>query len=269
MHHQAKGYLLHYIARGDGPPAILIHGLAASLHDWEALLPELASSGYRAFAVDLLGHGESYKPDDPLAYSLDSLFASLEGWIEQIKESPPFFLVGHSLGGYLSLKYALRHPEKVRAMVLIAPLYRLNQVSPLLRWLNPHLAWAATAIQFVPLPVIDRVLGWDPIDADRFSPEARWQVAVDYKSASPYNLNILQTLPDLSTKLHEINIPTLVIWGEHDRTLSPRSFPPLLKGLPQVTGRPLHERGHQPHIGDPQRVNRMILDFIRQHPGQW
>jgi pimeloyl-ACP methyl ester carboxylesterase len=267
MNHPVKEYSLHFIARGDGPPVILVHGLAASLHDWEALVPDLATSGYRAFAVDLLGHGESYKPDDPLAYSLDSLFASLEEWIGQIIESPPFFLVGHSLGGYLCLKYARRHPEKVRAMALIDPLYSMGQVSPLLRWLNAHLAWAARAIQIVPLPVIDRVLGWDPIDAARFSPEARWQVAVDYKRASPYILNILHTITDLNTELHEINVPSLILWGDKDLTLSPRSFPPLLKALPQAKGFLLRGCGHQPHIGSPQQVNSLILDFISQHPG--
>ena len=52
----------NYVKEGDGPPVILIHGLAASLHDWDDLIPELAANGYSAYAPDLLGHGtECYR----------------------------------------------------------------------------------------------------------------------------------------------------------------------------------------------------------------
>ncbi len=50
------------VRAGEGAPVILAHGLAASLHDWDALLPELAAHEYAGYALDLLGHGESAKP---------------------------------------------------------------------------------------------------------------------------------------------------------------------------------------------------------------
>jgi pimeloyl-ACP methyl ester carboxylesterase len=171
------------------------------------------------------------------------------------------------LGGYLSIQYALRHPDKVRALALIAPLYSLNQISPILRWLNHRPSLAAKAIQLIPLAVIDTLLGWDPINAVQFSAEARWQIAVDYKRASPHILNMLPTIPDLTPELGKLEVPSQIIWGENDLTLNPRSFPQLLSALPQGTGVSIRGCGHQPHIGEPQRVNHLILDFICQHPG--
>ena len=53
---------VNYVQHGAGAPVILTHGLAASLHDWDDLLPELSASGYAGYALDLLGHGESEKP---------------------------------------------------------------------------------------------------------------------------------------------------------------------------------------------------------------
>jgi pimeloyl-ACP methyl ester carboxylesterase len=258
--------LLHYIARGEGPPVILIHGMAASSHDWEALMPDLAEAGYRALAVDLLGHGESAKPDAPHVYTSRHLYAALEAWLADLKDSPPFIMIGHSLGGFMCLNYALRYPQNVHAMVLIDPVYSPDQLSPLLRWLNRRPAVGVKALQVVPLKVIDALLGWDPISAPHFSREVRWQIAVDYKRASPHILYIPRTIPDLTPDLDRIETQTLVMWGEKDLTLAPDTFPELVREMPNACGRPIPGSGHQPHIGNPDLVNRLILDFLSQRP---
>jgi len=256
---------LNYITRGEGYPVILLHGISASLHDWEALIPDLASSGYHSMAVDLLGHGESEKPEDPEAYTSDYLYATFEEWLFRLQVQTPCYLVGHSYGGYLGLLFALRYPDKIKALVMIDPFYNRDQLSPWLQWLNRRPSWGARALQFIPLTFIDFVLGWDPADAARFSPEARWQVAVDYKRASPNVLNIPRTMSSLGSELHEMETPTLVIWGENDLTLEPRSFPRLVSILPHAVGHPIPDSGHQPHIGKPGLVNRLILDFLMDY----
>lgn len=255
--------LLHYTARGTGSPIVLIHGMAASLHDWESLMPALASAGYRALAVDLLGHGESIKPEDPRLYTCKHIYAALEEWIDDLEDGPPYTLVGHSLGGYMSMRYALRHPDKVHALVLLDPLYSPEQLSPLLRWLNRRPIWGVNALQVVPLKVIDTLLGWDPISAPHFSPQARWQIAIDYKRASPHILHIPHTVTDLTPDLIHIHPSSLVIWGSKDLTLKPSSFPALVATLPNASGHPIPRAGHQPHIGQPHLVNRLVLDFIQ------
>ena len=259
---------LHSITAGEGKPTILVHGLAASLHDWEVLVPELASYGYQPFAVDLFGHGDSPKPEQPGLYSISTLYKTLETWIENLPTEPPFLLVGHSLGGHLCMQYGIHHPEKVRCMVLIDPLFCPKQLSPLLRLLNRRPRVGVRALQAVPLKVIDTLLGWDPINAAQFSPQARWQIAFDYKRASPYILNIPRTIPDLNAQLHRINIPTLIIWGNKDRTLDSASFSNLVERLPNAAGHLIHDCGHQPHIGKPVLVNRVILDFLKSHSEQ-
>src|SRR5512139_80204 len=114
-----KGMPIHYMSQGDGDPVILVHGIASSLYDWMRMMPALSSRGYRALALDLFGHGESLKPDDPSQYTIDTVYAYLEAWVEEMKLDKPAVLVGHSLGGYLSLRYGLSHPEQVSGLVLI------------------------------------------------------------------------------------------------------------------------------------------------------
>jgi pimeloyl-ACP methyl ester carboxylesterase len=254
---------LNYTDQGRGPTAILIHGMAASLYDWESMSPALAAVGFRVLAVDLPGHGDSIKPEDAHAYTLETLYTYLEEWIADLDAPPPYDLVGHSLGGYLGLLFAMRQPEKVRCLELISPLYSPSQLSPFLRLFRHRPELGARVLRRVPLSVIDHLLAWDPINLSGFSPQARRQIAIDYKRASPHILNIVRYLPDLTGELDRVQAPCQVIWGEKDLTLRPSSFPALVARLPEATGHPIARSGHQPHIGRPGQVNWLVVDFLK------
>lgn len=256
--------LLHYSVQGAGAPAILVHGLAASRYDWEALVPHLVDNGYCTYAVDLLGHGDSPKPRDPGMYTAKTVYATLEDWIENLEICPPFVLISHSLGGLLSLHYAVRHPGKLKAIVLIDPLYTPQQLFPIVRWLSHRSAVAvgSSVLRKIPLELISSLLGWDPIPTAQFSRLARRRIALDYKRASPYIFNMVSEIDDMTPNLKDLNFPVLVIWGQKDLTLYPASFPPLVSALYQATGVPLPISGHHPHIGEPEKVNRLILEFL-------
>ena len=255
---------LSFATEGSGYPIILLHGLAASRYDWQSLAPELSRAGYCSFAVDLFGHGDSPKPDDPACYSAANVAHSLSRWLDDRHMEEPAILVGHSLGGYLSLCLALERPQDFRGLILINPLYNLGQLSPFLRMLNRRPEWGSRVLRAIPLEVINLVLGWDPTPVNRFSPEARLQIAIDYKRASPHMLHIPSKITDLSDRLPGLSLPTLVIWGERDLTLNPASFERLVAGIPGAIGTPVRQAGHQPHIGQPDLVNQLILGFLAE-----
>ena len=128
---------LHHHVEGDGPPVIMIHGISQAMTDWHALTPELVSAGFSAIAVDLLGHGDSPKPEEAEYYTMRTVYGTFESWVEALRLEPPYYMVGHSLGGYLTLNYALRNPEDIGAMVLINPLFSLTQLSGFLNFFMP------------------------------------------------------------------------------------------------------------------------------------
>jgi pimeloyl-ACP methyl ester carboxylesterase len=253
---------INYVAEGEGAPVILIHGIAASLHDWTCLMPDLARAGYRAYAPDLPGHGDSDKPDDPEQYQVDKILQRVTQWIDSLKLEQPLLLVGHSLGGHLSLAYTRNYPERVKRLALIDPFYTPSQLSTVLRLARRKPALGAKTMRIIPEWLVNTVLGLDPTSATEFSPQARQQIANDYKRASPHFVYITKEIPDLTPVLPEIDAATRVMWGERDMTLKPESFPKLVNMLPNATGYPIAHSGHQPHIGKPKLVNKMILDFL-------
>jgi len=256
------GPILNHVEEGVGPPVLLIHGLANSLRDWDTVVPDLLTAGFCVCRVDLFGHGSSPNPGSPRLYNFKVVYGTLEEWIDSIwEEGEPLSLVGHSMGGYMSLMYTLRHPARVRALTLIDPLYSLKQLPPFMINTYRLSSIGTEMLRLAPSKLVDIALGRGPtLDLD-FSPVMRRRIVADVKRASPYILNIPGTLPELEDELYKIDVPSQVIWGERDGLLNPDSFPPMVSAMPYAIGHMIPARGHQPHLENP-RVNQMILEFI-------
>ncbi len=256
----------HFVQQGQGAPVILIHGLAASLFDWNDLMPPLAQAGYAAYALDLLGHGKSVKPHNLADYCVAQVFAHFEGWIKSLALEQPLILVGHSLGGYLALEFALRYPQQVRALVLSDPFYSLEQLPLLLRINYRRPLINAALIERTPEWVFRRAIDLTSFSIRNgyaLSEEVRVQTAADYKRAHPGIFNIPHLLSDLTPRLSSVSQPTLVLWGARDQTLSPASFTKILKALPNASGSAIPGAGHVPHQSHPVEFNRLVLAFLR------
>lgn len=260
---------VNFVRTGSGTPAILVHGLAASLHDWDDLVPDLASSGFEACALDLLGHGDSYIPARLSDYNVQHVYEHFRTWLDSLFPDEPALLVGHSLGGYLALMYAIRNPQRVKALVLVNPFYSLDQVSVFLRLVFRRPLSTTTFIRLTPYWLFRKVIDLTSLELGLRHPQhyllseqVRRQTALDYKRAAPGIFNIPRTLVELKDQLGELNIPVLVVWGENDRTLDPASFARLAQLLPQASLASIASAGHVPHQSDFKTFNKLVLDFI-------
>lgn len=101
---------------GEGPPLILLHGLAGCAQDWSAEVARLAPR-FRTVAVDLIGHGDSDAPADPLRYSIAHAVADLAGLLDCLDIGRASWL-GYSMGGRVALAFACVAPERVERLVL-------------------------------------------------------------------------------------------------------------------------------------------------------
>jgi len=258
----------NYVQQGEGSPVIMIHGIAASLHDWDDLIPELAKNGYASYALDLLGHGDSPKPDSR-AYHIDWLFEHFLNWMKSLHLTQPAILVGHSLGGYIALEYARRVSAWTRGLVLVNPLYSLRQLPALLRrtYRRPHLSSfiVGRTPQWIFRMIVDMTsmaLGNSSGALHSLPERVRAQTALDYMRAAPGIYNVPNTGEDLTPYLPSISFPTLVVWGDRDQTLAPASFPKLESAMPRAVGKSIRA-GHTPHQSNAGEFNQMVKEFLQ------
>ncbi len=136
-HHQAKkeleNQLLFYRVEGKGLPRILmIHGMLGSHHYWDGVVAILGDH-HQMTSIDLLGFGESPKPD--IEYTVDQHLREIKKVTTAVEEAQNsaeevrWVLVGHSMGSFLALNYAIAHPEKIQKLVLINPPMKTDEES--------------------------------------------------------------------------------------------------------------------------------------------
>jgi pimeloyl-ACP methyl ester carboxylesterase len=259
----------NFVQQGCGRPVVLIHGIAASLHDWDDIIPQLTKNGYACYALDLLGHGDSPKPDSRI-YKIEWLFDHFLHWITSLRLTEPAVLIGHSLGGYIALEYARRFSAWTRGLVLVSPFYSRLQLPPFLRrsYSNRNLRGiiAERTPQWMFRAVIDitsRAMGHSVGALHALPPHVRAQTALDYTRTAPGVYSIPSLITDLTEHLPSISLPTLVVWGDRDQTLAPSSFPKLVHAMPRAQGVPLHA-GHVPHQSNTEEFNAILLNFLRR-----
>jgi pimeloyl-ACP methyl ester carboxylesterase len=263
---------VNFVSQGKGSPVVMIHGLSASLHDWDYLLPEMGKAGYLGYALDLLGHGNSPKPL-VRDYRLEWVFDHFLVWLKSLRLKEQVVLIGHSLGGYIALEFARRYPDKTRGLILVDPLYSLDQLPAFTRFTyeNPNISgflahnspeWLLRIIiDISSLSMNHRAGGLHALPK-----EVRSQTVLDYSRTASGVYNILNGELDLSRKLSTITMPTLVIWGDHDQTLAPKSFSKLVRLLQNVVGKPMHA-GHVPHQSVADEFNGLVLEFLHSLEG--
>ena len=201
---------------GDGPPVVFTHGWLNSSTVWTKTIAELDGS-VRSLAWDLRGHGES-DPVKPGHYGRSVCLQDLDQMIDKV--GAPAVLVGHSLGGYLSLAYAIEHPDRVSALVLVAsgPGFR-----------NP-----------------DSLRAWN---------ESVAQIAERQDPPIPDGMEEISMHVDsmVIDRLGEITAPTVVVVGERDKRFL-ASADVFNRYLSVVQTSIVPDAGHMVHISEPGAV---------------
>lgn len=204
---QVDGRRIHYFVGGEGPPLVMVHGVASRAADAALLYPELMRHR-RVYALDLLGYGDSEKPRDA-TYSVAMQSEVVRGFMDalQLREAD---VLGVSLGGWIALKVAAEHPQRVKKLVLISSAglafpttLRETTFSPNdLDELRASLALQTDQARRIPTFVLRDFL--------RRSKQKAWIVRRSMRAA-------LRADDLLDRKLQRVTMPVLLVWGTRDR----------------------------------------------------
>jgi pimeloyl-ACP methyl ester carboxylesterase len=242
------GVGIFYEATGSGPTVLLTHGFAATSAMWRGQVAALAEAGYRAVAWDQRGHGQSAAPDDPRAYSEAAAVADMAAVLDACGADRAA-VVGHSLGGYLSLAFHLAHPARVAALALCntGPGYKRD---------DARAEWNALAERMA------RAYERRGLSAGTGSPEV---TAARHRSATGLALTARGVLAQRDARvissLPRVGVPTLVVVGADDA--------PYLAGSNYMAGKIPGARlevvdgaGHATNLDQPETFNRLLLEFL-------
>ena len=262
---------LSMIEAGSGPPVLAIHGLGGTKGSF---LPTVAalSDRFRVVAVDLPGFGDS---DKPIGAPYDPRFFA-EHVIDLLDRLgvDRADLIGNSLGGRVALELALRAPERVHCLALLAPSLawrRPRRWAPALRLVRPELGLVQLAPRAVVQGIVHRIVpgadqGWTAAGVDEFlraylTPAGR---AAFYAAARQIYLEAPHGENGFWTRLRGIQSDALFVWGRRD-TLVPIAFARhVAEALPQARHLEL-DCGHVPQVELPQSTHDAIRTFLAQH----
>jgi pimeloyl-ACP methyl ester carboxylesterase len=261
---------LYYREEGSGPPVLLIHGFGASTFTWRRVAPELARTN-RVILVDLKGFGQSDKPFDERysAYDQAELLAQL---IEE-KDLRDLTLVGHSFGGGIALLLALeansRLQGRIARLVLLDSIAYPQNIPVFFRMLDVPLV-SQLGIRMVPPSVQTRVaLEIAYFDDSKITAEEIEAYAAPLKTAAGKHAIIhsaRQIVPEdidtLSERYKTIELPTLIMWCDHDRIVPLEVGLKLRRTLPNSSLKLVEDCGHMPQEEQPESTLRLLRDFI-------
>ncbi len=213
--------VLRYDELGTGdPPLLLLHGFTGAAVDFVDVAPDLAQDR-RVVMYDQRGHGDSTNTGDASTYTFDQLTADLAGFVAA-RELAPFDLLGHSMGGIISMQYVLAHPERVRSLVLMdtgaAPAARLADVFGGLTKMGREQGMDAV------FAVIRQFWVQQAEAAGQAAPEVMLErVGRKFSTMDPEAFatfaDALGEYPSMVERLGEITCPTTVIVGANDTGL--------------------------------------------------
>lgn len=260
----------YWSAGEKGSVVIFLHGVGCHVEFWERNIAAF-SQAHRVFAVDIVGYGQTDKPE--VDYTFQFMAAFVLDFMKKMGIDKAS-LVGNSMGGGISLTIAAKAPEHVEKIVLVDPVGFGRGISPLLRMMSlPLIGNILTAPSRKGVERQMELCLYDPSQAgDDFIDRSALIGAIPGNQRSFLSLlrntcNMASVKKELiaqfSEYLEKVKLPILVIWGRQDRIL------PLADGeaaMHKMANGRLHimeQAGHCPQIDKPEEFNETVLDFLK------
>jgi pimeloyl-ACP methyl ester carboxylesterase len=257
---EIAGLRTRFIAQGSGYPVVLLHGQWSTASvAWSENIPALAAHGFRAYAVDQPGFGETENPED---YSIETRIEHVKAFIDFLGLNR-LACWGCSDGSYVAASIALTD-QRIDRLILMASgaLAPPRSQAPestgdsLLEELKRYTPTRANAYS-----ILSRILA----NHERLDDELvdRALGATAGKNLKAHRARMVASPPDpIHESLSRLDTPVLLLWGLDDEAVSPEQGLTLLRAMRTAEMHLLHRCGHWPQIDRAERVNELVCDFL-------
>ena len=255
-----NGVTLHYTREGAGEQVLLVHGYLFGARWWRPQIDWLAGH-FEVTAVDLRGHMDSETPDDDAGYDLWNQAEDLHGLIGALRLRPVHY-VGLSMGGMIGMRLALSHPEDIRSLVLLDTSADPEDPEKAERYAAMRQVVASGELAAV-TPALPPIFFVDDFITEHADIVDDWlaRLVASNHMGVVRSGQAIDGRDDISGRLGEIGVPTLVIHGSEDVAIPVDRAERIAHGIPGARLEVIHA-GHQSNVDRPEETSRLIRDFL-------
>ena len=261
----ADGINTNYHDVGSGSPVVLLHGSGPGVTawaNWRLTMPALATS-FRVVAPDMMGFGYTERPPG-VRYALDTWVAHAIGVFDAL-ELDQVNLIGNSFGGSLALALAIRHPDRVRRLVLMGAAGLSFSLTPGLDAVWGYTPSIENMRGLLDIFAFNRDLVSDELAKLRYEASIRPGIQEAYSAMFPAPrqrwIDMLSSSEaDIAALPHE----TLVVHGREDEVIPPENSYRLAQLIPRSQLHVFGRCGHWTQIEHAARFNQLVVDFFSE-----
>jgi pimeloyl-ACP methyl ester carboxylesterase len=261
---QSNGIELYYEIHGAGQPLVLISGLGYPLWQWHKMVPFLAEH-FQVITFDNRGVGQSDKPAGP--YTAQMLAADTAGLLDALGIEKAI-IAGHSMGGFIAQAMALDFPQKVAKLILCSTNFggphHVPVTSEAMKVLTDVTSDALT--RFKNGLAVSTAPDWSEKNPEMIEEWVKWRIAnpiepTHYQAQLAIGLGLLTEAAAFEDKLPRLNVPTLILFGAHDKVVLPENASLLAERISGSKVVILPNAGHFFPIEVAEAASRTITDF--------
>ena len=259
---RVNGAALYYEEHGTGSETIVFaHGLLWSCRMFDAQVAQFKEH-YRCVAFDFRGQGQSEVTRS--GYDMETLYEDAIALIEQLECTPCHFL-GLSMGGFIGLRLAARHPELLRSLILLETtadpepsehVAKYKQLTFVARWFGLGLV-----VDRVMPVMFGRTFLGDPVCAGERS-EWRHRMSENHRLGITRATTGVITRQGIESEIDKITVPTLILVGDEDVAVPPVHSQRLHEHIAGSRLEIIPRAGHTSTIEEPTAVNSAITNFL-------
>ncbi len=249
-----NGLEINYKIAGEGPAILVLHGWGGASDSWVEVQEILAQKGYKVICPDFPGFGKTPPPIDP--WDVGD-YANLILNFTQKLGLDNFFLLGHSFGGRISIKFVTQYPDKIKILILCAS----AGIKPKPGLKTIIIFWLAKIGNVIFAPKYLRRFKDSVRNFFYFSLRNR-----DYVKANGVMRKTIKKVlaEDLLPDLSKIKTKTLIVWGKIDKMV-PLKYGYIFKEkIENSELEVLPKIGHSPHLEIPRKLAEIVSEFLNR-----
>lgn len=260
---EVSGQQLDVVEEGSGHPVVLLHAFPFNAHMWDYQIEALRGA-HRVVAPSLPGFGASPPPADPTSLTMRDLAEMVTGLMDAL-EIPSATFVGLSMGGYLLMALADRHPERIARAVFADTRARSDDLNTWQRRTDMQNRLAAgEPLEEVAKGLLENLLSRDSLRREELVDYVKALMLASTPEGWIGALQAMKTRSDAMSTLKNLAVPALVVVGEQDR-VTPLTDATLINSLlPDSRLVRISGAGHLPNLENPGEFDEALVGFLAE-----